>query len=257
MTADVAPRSRRRTMRPGLDHAWAMRLAATEYARVVATLEQLGPHDWAQPTDCPGWDVRAVAGHILGMARFASSLRQQARQQAVSARRAGRKGIASIDALTALQVEEHAALTTSELVEQLRTVGPRAVRGRSRVPGVLRSRITIPEETDGVAERWTLSFLYDTILTRDPFMHRLDIARATGVLVPPTADHEGVVVADVVAEWAARHGHPFVLELTGEAGGHWDQGDGGEHICMDAFDFCRVLSGRGDGPGLLTWHVPF
>ena len=52
-------------------------------------------------------------------------------------------------------------------------------------------------------------------------MHRLDIARATGHAPVLTADHDGVIVADVVAEWARRHGRPYRLELTGPAGGVW------------------------------------
>ena len=34
-----------------------------------------------------------------------------------------------------------------------------------------------------------------------------------------TAEHEGAIVADVVDEWARRHGASYDLELTGPAGG--------------------------------------
>jgi uncharacterized protein (TIGR03083 family) len=53
-----------------------MRLAATEYQRVVGLLGSLQPADWSQPTDCSGWDVRAMAGHLLGMAEMAGSIRE-------------------------------------------------------------------------------------------------------------------------------------------------------------------------------------
>lgn len=245
-------------MRPGVDPGTAKRLAGVEYQRVVDTLARLRDEDWSRPTDCPGWDVRAMSGHVLGMARMVTSRRELARQQILAGRRASRQGVAAIDALTALQVEEHAGLTPEEVVAQLRQVAPRAVRGRSRVlPGPLRQRMTLTQDTDGVPEAWTLAYLLDVILTRDPFMHRVDIARATGVLVDPTPEHEGVIVADVVAEWAGRHGQPYVLDLEGPAGGHWAAGSGGEQIRMDAFDFCRILSGRGEGTGLLTCQVPF
>ena len=100
------------------------------------------------------------------------------------------------------------------------------------------------------------------ILTRDPWMHRLDLARATGREPVLTADHDGVIVADIVAEWARRHGRPYRLELTGPAGGSWSSSTGGEEIVMDAADFCRVISGRpspdgGRPSGLLTTQVPF
>jgi len=66
-----------------------------------------------------------------------------------------------------------------------------------------------------------------------------------------------VIVADVVAEWAARHGQPYTLRLTGPAGGSWTSGDGGPLLETDAIEFCRVLSGRGQASGLLTTQVPF
>jgi hypothetical protein len=50
---------------------------------------------------------------------------------------------------------------------------------------------------------------------------------------------------------------PFVLELGGPAGGRWQEGEGGEHLAMDALDFCRAISGRGPATGLLTTQVPF
>jgi hypothetical protein len=72
-----------------------------------------------------------------------------------------------------------------------------------------------------------------------------------------TAEHDGRIVADAVAEWARRHGQPFLLQLTGTAGGSFTQGAGGEAITVDAVEFCRILSGRASGTGLLTQEVPF
>lgn len=245
------------TLRSRMDHEGAIAVAATEYQRVVSTLEQLSPQDWDRPTDCPGWTVRDMAGHMLGMAEYAASLAGLVRQTAIASRRARREGLSPLDALTALQVQEHAGLGTAALIERFRRVAPRAVRIRSRFPRIVSSRVTLAQEFGGVRERWSLGYLVDTILSRDPFMHRLDIARATGVLLPVTAGHEGVIVADVVAEWADRHGRPFILDLSGPAGGHWAEGQGGERLAMDALDFCRTLSGRGRGEGLLACQVPF
>jgi hypothetical protein len=91
-------------------------------------------------------------------------------------------------------------------------------------------------------------------------MHRVDLAQATGRPLLLTPDHDGVIVADVVAEWAGRHRRPYHLTLTGSAGGFWSSGvaDEADHLTLDAIEFCRVLSGRGDGSGLLaTTRVPF
>ncbi len=237
--------------------AVARRIAATEYDRVVATFERLAPDDWGRPTDCTDWDVRAMAGHMVGMAQMASSLRETMRQQLASKRRVRRDGGATVDAMTALQVEEHAGLDTSVLLERLRAHAPRAVRFRFGVPALMRNRPIEPQTVGGVQEYWTLDYMLGTILTRDPFMHRIDIARATGVLVPPTAEHEGVIVDDVVREWAGRHGVACSLELTGPAGGRWEFGEGGEQITEDALEFCRAISGRRSAPGLLATEVPF
>ena len=65
------------------------------------------------------------------------------------------------------------------------------------------------KSVNGAPETWSLGYLTDVILTRDPWMHRLDLARATGQAPTLTADHDGVIVADVVLEWARRHGQPL------------------------------------------------
>ncbi|WP_248583493.1 maleylpyruvate isomerase family mycothiol-dependent enzyme [Nocardioides sp. InS609-2] len=241
---------------PTLDHDVAIQLATTEYERVVTTLEQLTPGQWASATDCSAWDVRAIAGHVLGMAQMAASIRETMRQQLTAKRRAKRDGELMIDALTALQVEKNASLSPGEIVAKMRTYGPKAARGRARTPGFVRKQ-TAAQEVDGREEWWTIGFLMDTILTRDPFMHRIDIAHATGVLAPATAEHEGVIVDDVVREWARRHGGAYTLELTGPAGGTWSHDGGAGPISMDAFEFCRALSGRAPSQGLLSQQVPF
>ncbi len=113
------------------------------------------------------------------------------------------------------------------------------------------------ELLSGKTEPWKMGYLLDTILTRDTWMHRVDIARATGHDMVLTAEHDGRIVADAVAEWARRHGQPFTLELTGPAGGSFSQGSGGEAIRLDAVELCRIFSGRATGDGLLTQEVPF
>jgi hypothetical protein len=76
-------------------------------------------------------------------------------------------------------------------------------------------------------------------------MHRIDIVRATGAHHELTADHDGVIVADVVTEWARRHGQPAHLQLTDPAGGEWTFGTAGPTLELDATDFCTTASGRG------------
>ena len=250
-------------LRPAFDHATAMRLAAREYDRFADAVSSLALDDWTLPTDCPDWDVRRLVCHTVGMATMASSPWQTVRQQAKAARRARATGVDPLTALTAVQVAERDHWSPAQAVTEVRRIGPRATRGRRRVPAVVLAR-TLPQvqHVDGVAETWSFGYLIDVILTRDPWMHRLDLARATGQELTLTAHHDGVIVADVALEWARRHGQPYRLELTGPAGGRWSSGTGGEEIVMDAADFCRVVGGRptpsGDAPsGLLATQVPF
>ena len=245
-------------VRPGLDHATAMRLAATEYDRLAEALTELGPDDWTRPTDCPAWDVRQMACHAIGMAAMTTSPVETVRQQRKAAARAKAEGLDPLTALTAVQVDERADWVPGRVVEEARAVGARATRGRRRTPGLVRRRtLPQPQTVGDHQERWTIGFLTDVILTRDPWMHRMDLARATGRAPRLSADHDGVIVADVVAEWAARHAAPYRLTLSGPAGGAWSRGEDGQEIELDAVDFCRVLSGRGSGGGLLDVHVPF
>ncbi len=88
-------------------------------------------------------------------------------------------------------------------------------------------------------------------------MHRVDTARATGSKLVLTSDHDGRIIADVVAEWARRHGQPFTLELTGDAGGVFTAAEGGETNVIDAVEFCCLLAGRGEATGLFSTVVPF
>ncbi|MEU0571136.1 maleylpyruvate isomerase N-terminal domain-containing protein, partial [Nonomuraea sp. NPDC005983] len=192
--------------------------------------------------------------HVLGAMEFVASPRQSLHQLRAGRRAAGERPL--VDGMTEVQVAERAHLSTSQLTELLATTAPRAARARRRLPAPLRW-VPIASDVAGTAETWRLGYLYDVIYTRDTWMHRVDIARATGRPLMLTAGHDGVIVADVVAEWARRHRGPFQLRLGGPAGGAFEEGTAGEEITLDAVEFCRILSGRGSGPGLLAQQVPF
>lgn len=250
----VTPTDNDAPRRSALDRAVAMRLAATEYDRAADAIAAIPESAWSKQTDCPAWDVRALVGHVVGMAAMAASVREGSRQRKAALRRGG----VFIDALTDLQVREHAALSRDELLSLMRTLGPKAARGRRRTPWFIRRQtLPVPQSVNGRDEQWTIGFLVDVILTRDPWMHRIDLARATGVPLALSAEHDGVIVANVVQEWAERHGQPYRLRLDGPAGGRWSAGDGGQEISMDAVEFCRALSRRASHPGLLAVEVAF
>jgi uncharacterized protein (TIGR03083 family) len=244
---------------PVITRAEAEGLGATEYARLAEQLRSLADEDWARPTDCPGWDVRAIGGHSVAMMDDFTSVRSVVRRMRLATKESKKAGFELVDGMTATQVAETAALTTSELIARVEELGPKTARWRANAPWWFR-RIPVKQVVGGQPETWHMGFLLDTILTRDPWMHRVDVARATGRDLVLTADHDGRIVADVVVEWARRHGRPFSLTLTGPAGGdfvgHGHLGEG-DHITIDAVEFCRALSGRAAGAGLLAWDVPF
>jgi uncharacterized protein (TIGR03083 family) len=245
-------------LKSAMDRPTAMRLAAEEYDRFVELLRGLQPDDWTKPTECAEWDVRAMAAHLLGMVEMAASLRDPSRQNKAARARQQAHGGLFIDALTGLQVDERADMTPEQIIDRFAARAPKAAKGRRRAPGFIRRR-QMPDAQDvgDQKEAWTIGYLIDVILTRDPWMHRVDISRATGATLVLTPDHDGVLVDDIVAEWAGRHGQPYDLQLTGPAGGSWSSGTGGPVIELDAVEFCRAISGRGPAEGLLTTQVPF
>jgi uncharacterized protein (TIGR03083 family) len=241
---------------PAIERHEAAKLAATEYRRLADLLRELDGDDWRKPTDCPGWDVRAIAGHTLGMMRDFSSLTNVISRQRAASKAAKAAGGPVVDSMTAQQVAATASLTTEQLLAQIDAFGPETAAWRTKPHRAFR-RLPIKQAVGGEPETWRMGYLLDTVLTRDPWMHRVDIARATGRTFVLTPEHDGRILADVVAEWARRHRQPFHLELTGPAGGSFTQGDHGEAITLDAVEFCRIISGRAAGTGLLTQEVPF
>ena len=234
----------------------AERLARAEHARCAELLRSLSDDDWTTPTECELWSVRDMAGHSAGMMSDFTSYSSLVARMRSATKAAKATGGPMIDSMTAQQVAANARLTTRELIAKIEDVGPRAARWRANVPAPLRM-LPMKQDVGGRAETWRMGYLLDVILTRDPWMHRVDITRATGRAMHLTAEHDGRIVADVVAEWARRHGQPFTLILTGPAGGTYVAGTGGEEITIDAVELCRVLSGRAEGHGLLTQEVPF
>ena len=242
---------------PAITHREAGGLSEEEYGRFADLLETVSPSQWSSPTDCADWTVRDLAGHMVGAMRSASSLRESLRQQREIQRRAKAVRGSAVDQMTALQIELTSGLTEAELVAECRKLVLPAAKGRRRTPAPARRFVSIPVEMGSISERWNLGYLVDIVLTRDTWMHRIDLSRAIDGEFRADAAHDGRIVEEVVAEWARRHGQPFTLALAGVAGGVFAQGAGGPSIQLDAVEFCRALSGRAIGEGLLTTEVPF
>jgi uncharacterized protein (TIGR03083 family) len=249
---------------PPIDHDEAFEVSRTAYRRLADLVATFEAKDWSAPTECAGWTVRDMVGHLVGAMRSASSTREMGSQLVEIRRRVRRLGGNQTDHMTAVQIRRTADLAPTELVAECAALVEPAARGRHRTPRLVRNLVRIPVDlsTDGgepQMEIWKLGYLNDVILTRDIWLHRIDLCRALGVAPQLTAEHDGRIVADVAAEWARRHGRPYDLTLTGPAGGRFASatGEGAEVIEIDAVDFCRTLSGRSPGAGLLAQAVPF
>jgi len=246
------------TLEP-LTHHEAMHLQEQELDCTLRMLRSLDGEAWSSPTDCPAWDIRAMYQHVLGACEAGASLRENVHQLRRARSYRKQHGGPLEAALSEVQVRERADLNPAQVVEQLAAIAPKTVRGRDRTPALVRNHAKMA--VDGpVHETWKLGYLIDTIYLRDLWMHRVDSAHALSQPLELRPEHDGRIVADVVAEWGRRHGQPFLLELDGPAGGTYKcdpDSPTAEHVSLDAVEFCRTLAGRVPATGLLATVVPF
>jgi uncharacterized protein (TIGR03083 family) len=237
---------------PKYRHDEAMALAETEYERFADLLTSLSDDEWSTPTDCDRWNVANVTSHLIAMSQMIAAFPvEMVRQQRASKPLIAELGLPKFDAWTEYQAKMHTG--GKVLVESYRAHYPRALRRRQRFPKMLRG-VRMPQPPYGW---WSFTYMLDDILTRDVWMHRVDVSRATGRDLLLTPEHDGRFVANIVRDLGARWDRPFNLTLTGPAGGEYVKGSGGPEIRVDAIEFCRILSGRSQGHGLPTEVVPF
>jgi uncharacterized protein (TIGR03083 family) len=240
------------TIKP-IDRNEMPKLAMDEYRRLFAQLQDLDAVDWDTQTVCDDWTVHLMVAHLLGAAEANASFVESLRQLRQGRKVAKEMGAEDIDGINAVQVEARKHLSPTELIDRLAAIAPKAVAGRRRTPRLAR-RMRV---ATGVGYDMTMGHLMDRVFTRDQWMHRIDIAAATGRELELSAEHDGRIVEDVILEWADRHGEPFELVLDGPAGGTYRSGNAGIRIEMDAIEFCLILSGRLDKPMPLTVPVVF
>jgi uncharacterized protein (TIGR03083 family) len=229
---------------PAVWRAEVRALAEAEVDRFLALVEALGADDWSKPTACTLWNVGQILAHQAGAYAGWASGREFRRQFSVRPAR----GQLTEDALSARQVADRAGKTPAELIAELRAAAPRAIANRQRVPLPLR----LLGQPHPVAGFLCLAHLLDVTYTRDTWMHRLDVSRATDRPMRLSREHDGRIVALVVRDLARPlaaklGGQSVVFELSGAAGGAWRIGAAptpGVTIRMDALDFNILASGR-------------
>jgi hypothetical protein len=200
-----------------------------------------------------------VVVHLIGSAQAQANPIEFARQVRGAHRLTAEIGGKHwVDGMNEAQLRARADWTPAMLPELWEHHAATALKTRRRMPAPIRALPLLPIGVGlGVRIGWQpLRYLFDTGFTRDVWMHRIDIARAAGEQPELTAEHDGRLVADILAEWSRRHGRPYSLTLTGRAGGSFLAGAGGDPQTVDAVEFARILSGRADGPGVLRHKLP-
>ena len=226
---------------PGIKQPEATALAESQNRALLHTLYPLDDAQWSAPTDCEGWSVKDIASHILGWADSLVSFKETRSQLGQAFRR--RKELGNIlDAQNEVQAEAGRRISTEELLLRMEEALPRMVKRRAAL-GRYAKYVPIWGPPFGFSN---LGYLCNVIFTRDVFMHRIDIARATSTELELGPSEERIV-ADIAREWGRNEGGSVRLELTGPAGGSYVAGSSPHaKLTADAVEFCRFLAGRAD-----------
>jgi uncharacterized protein (TIGR03083 family) len=238
-----------------ISHREGMDLAETEYKRFADVLGQLQPEDWAKQTVNDDWNVKQLTAHVLGFAEGNASFRVFVKAMRAGKKRAQEKGYDHfVHGMNEVQVEEREHFTPAELMSRWSTMWPKALKGRRRFPPFLR---WVPMDFGPViGKKPAGSYMMDVVFTRDTWMHRIDICRAVGIEPVLTAEHDGRLIEDMVAEWTKLYDLSVTLHLEGPAGGTFVSGNGDDELTIDAVEWIWILSGRGTGTGLLEKELP-
>jgi uncharacterized protein (TIGR03083 family) len=150
------------------------------------------------------------------------------------------------DGINDLQLAERSGKLPKELTAELSRVGPVAVK-KWAYQFRFAKLFGLPHPVPG----WlSMRHLMWVIHSRDTWMHRLDICRATNRKFEQTVGHDTRIAELVmldVARSPSRQGHSAVIiDLSGVSGGVWKIGSGeaSSTVKMDVLDFNIYASGR-------------
>ncbi len=214
-----------------------------QFNQFLNQVKSLEPSDWSLPTACNLWNVRDILAHQAGGYASGVSYREFIRQSLAI------RSLKQLpeDAINALQLRERENKSPAELIKELQSAGPAAIRNWAYGFGFAKL-FSIPHPVAGTLP---LKHLMWVIHSRDTWMHRLDICRATGQKFEQMAEQDGriveLVMLDVAKAVTRSLGEVCVLfDLLGTGGGAWKVGPGEPSaiIQMDVLDFNNFASGR-------------
>lgn len=221
----------------------AYTLLTNEFKRFSQLVEKLDDEDWNKPTACTAWTVKDILAHQAGGYASGTGYGEMIRQYSAKKK----PGQLPEDAVNELQVGERRDKSPAEIIKELRLVAPKAIHNWAYRFKLVKW-VAIPHPVSGTL---SLRHLMWVIHSRDTWMHRLDICRATGKHFEQTAEHDGriaaLVMRDVARQLAGKlTGKSIVFELSGVVGVAWKVGDGEEvaRMRMDVLDFNILVSGR-------------
>lgn len=206
---------------PPTDSEWA-ELARSVDDHLLETLTDLSPEEWDRPTECQPWKVRDVVAHLVAWDAATISPREFVRQTWHGYRRRKEFNGNPLDAQNQFQVDERAAHSPTKLLDDLRAITPKFHKVKRRFATVGRA---LPFKQNFSGTWVTLNYAVTTIISRDHFMHHVDICKATGRPFEPNAA-EFRIAHDAIREWAERANADATLELSGPAGGTFVRGFG-------------------------------
>lgn len=204
--------------------------------RLIEEAVRLRDDQWRSATECPRWTVFDIVAHVTAAMQNAANpvlwvsdgIRGMARN----------RRDAFLDAGNEIGIDRRRGHTVAQLVADYRSLVNAAV-----APRLMR---WVPVPVGGLPPRADVAYLVDVVLARDAWLHRYDIARATGGSVDPdpsTTEVVAQVIRDLARAW---RGPDVVLDLTGPEGGTWLLGMNTEApvATLPAVEFLRHLSGR-------------
>lgn len=212
-------------------------------ARLQEELQALDPEQWQAPTECRPWTVRDLVGHVV--AGLAEDHRPVLLLTHAAAGIVRHRGRSLLDAVNEAQIDSLRAASPEGVLAELARLAPVAF-----LPPALHR---VPMRAGGLPEGSDLAYVQYVIRPRDTWLHRHDIARATGGNVaddPTDTDVVEQVMRDLARSWT---GGAVVLRLRGSGGGTFLLGSGeGPVVDVDVVPLMRHLSGRDPGTVLFT-----
>lgn len=227
--------------------AEAAAIGRAELACFLDLIAGLHPDELDRPTHCSLWSVRDLVAHQASHAQSGSGIRGFFAQLDPRLVRPYRKtGMSMLDALNQAQVDRRKDRPFEAVVAELRQETAASIESRMRLHPLTRA-IRVPVHPVGLMP---LSTLLMEIFPRDMWIHRLDIADATGRPFSLEAEHNDAVVAGIVRD-AGRQASKRLrsiaveLRLRGPRERAWSFGTGERvSMAMDIADFARLTSER-------------